>query len=68
MRVKYFSETDTAFVAFSNNVVSETKEINENINIDLDKDGNLVGMTIEHANKQANISEFSLEQVIKQAA
>ena len=68
MKVKYFAETDTAFVEFSAKGVAETKEINENIIIDLDKDGNLVGMTIEHAKDQANISEFSLEQIIKKAA
>jgi uncharacterized protein YuzE len=68
MKVKYFPETDTALVEFSNREVSETKEINENIIIDLDNEGNLVGMTIEHANKQANLSEFSIEQMIQKAA
>jgi uncharacterized protein YuzE len=68
MKVKYFPETDTAFVEFSNREVFETKEINENILIDLDNEGNLVGMTIEHANKQATISEFSIEQIAQKAA
>jgi len=68
MKVKYFPETDTAFVEFSNNSVAITKEINENIIIDLDEKGNLVGMTIEHANKQANLSEFSIEQILGHAA
>jgi uncharacterized protein YuzE len=68
MKVKYFPETDTAFVEFGNQPVAETKEINENIIIDLDEKENLVGMTIEHANKQANLSEFSIEQILKSAA
>ncbi len=49
MKIKYFSDTDTALVEFSRNEVAETKEINENIYIDLDGSGNLVAMTIEHA-------------------
>ena len=63
MKIKYFPDTDTALVEFSTNVVEETKEINEGIYIDLDKEGNLVAMTIEHAKSQANISELSFQQL-----
>jgi uncharacterized protein YuzE len=31
MKVKYFSDTDTALVEFTDNEVVETKEIGENI-------------------------------------
>jgi len=65
MKVKYFSDTDTALVEFSNRKVSETKEINENIYIDLDSAGNLVAMTIEHARKQASLPSLSYEQIEK---
>ncbi len=63
MRIKYFSDTDTALVEFSDGEVHETKEINEDIYIDLDKDGALVSMTIEHAKEQANLSELSYLQI-----
>jgi uncharacterized protein YuzE len=63
MRLKYFSGTDTAHVEFTNNEVYETKEISENIYIDLDKNGNLVNMTIEHAKANAGLSEFSFQEV-----
>ncbi|MGD9851180.1 MAG: DUF2283 domain-containing protein [Nitrospirales bacterium] len=65
MKVKYFSDTDTAYIEFSNQEVAETKDINENILIDLDKNGHLVGMTIEHADTQANLSEISFQQLTK---
>lgn len=68
MKVKYFPQTDTAFIEFGAAAVSETREINENIILDLDSDGNLVSMTIEHAKKQADIAEFSLQQVIEKVA
>ena len=61
MRIKYFSDTDTALMEFSEKEVSETKEINEDIYIDLDKVGNLVSMTIEHAKTKANLSEVSYQ-------
>ena len=63
MRIKYFADTDTALVEFSSNPVTETRDINENIYIDLDEDGNLVSMTIEHAKTQANLDEVSYQQV-----
>ena len=62
MRVKYFSDTDTALVEFDREVV-ETREIYENIYVDLDKQGNLVSMTIEHARTNARLNEFSYQEI-----
>jgi uncharacterized protein YuzE len=62
VKIKYFEDTDTALLEFSEHPVFETKEINENIYLDLDKDGNLIGMTIEHAMSQANINEVSFSR------
>ncbi|WP_333876601.1 DUF2283 domain-containing protein [Methylobacter sp.] len=68
MKIKYFEDTDTALLEFSEHPVFETKEINENIYLDLDENGNLIGMTIEHAMSQANISEVSFQQISRQVA
>ena len=59
MKVKYFSDTDTALVEFTDKEVFETKEISENVYVDLDQNGNLVNMTIEHAKANAGLWEFS---------
>jgi uncharacterized protein YuzE len=67
MKVKYFPDTDTAHVEFSTGEVQETKEISENIYVDLDEDGNLVSMTIEHAKANAGLSEFSYQEMTAQA-
>jgi len=67
MRVKYFSDTDTALVEFTDNQVIETKEISENIYIDLDKYGNLVSMTIEHARTNARLQEFSYQEIVSRS-
>jgi len=64
MRVKYFSDTDTAHLEFLDNDVYETREISENIYVDLDKNGNLVNMTIEHAKTNAGLREFSYQEMI----
>jgi len=64
MRVKYFSDTDTALVEFTDNEVAETKEISETIYVDLDGQGNLVSMTIEHARTNAGLQEFSYQEIV----
>ena len=63
MKVKYFPDTDTAHVEFTDNEAHETKEISENIYVDLDQKGNLVSMTIEHAKANADIWEFSYQEM-----
>ncbi len=67
MKIRYFSDTDTALIEFSIAPVVETKEITENLYIDLDEKGNLVSMTVEHAKEKANISEVSFLQMEKKS-
>ncbi len=63
MKIKYFPDTDTALIEFTDKEVFETKEISEDIYIDLDQDGNLVNMTIEHAKDKAGLREFSYQEM-----
>lgn len=68
MKVKYFKDTDTALLEFSDALVDETREISENVFVDLDRSGNLVSMTIEHASLAANMPQVSLEEIDASAA
>lgn len=63
MKIKYFADTDTALVEFSQTPVVETREVSEKISIDLDAQGNVVNMTIEHAKQGANLSEFAFQEM-----
>lgn len=63
MKITYFKDTDTLLINFNDNKIIETKDLNENILIELDKNGNVVSMTIEHAKQQTEISSFSFNQV-----
>jgi uncharacterized protein YuzE len=67
MKVKYFEDTDTALVEFAGREVTETREISENVYVDLDASGNLVSMTIEHARENANLPEVSYEAMVRSA-
>ena len=63
MRVKYFADTDTALLEFSTNPAVETREVSENIYVDLDDTGRVVSMTIEHAGQSANMEEFLYQRI-----
>jgi uncharacterized protein YuzE len=62
MKVIYFKDTDTAVVELIDAPVEETRELNENVYLDLDARGNLVSLTIEHARAQANLPEMLFSQ------
>jgi len=68
MKVKYFPDTDTAHVEFNDKEVYETKEISGNVYVDLDRNGNLINMTIEHAKANAGLWEFSYQEMPRQTA
>ena len=63
MRIKYFEDTDTTFVELSTKTPSETRELNENVYLDFDDEGNIVSITIEHAGRSANMEEFIYQRI-----
>jgi len=63
MKIKYFKDSDTALLEFSGAAVRETREISENVYVDLDDNGNPVSMTIEHAATLAEFPVVTLEGV-----
>ncbi len=63
MKVKYFADTDTLYVELSNSEVAETKELNENVYVDLDAEGRVVSLTIEHAKAASGKLDFSYETI-----
>ncbi len=65
MKVKYFKDTDTALLEFSDRPIQEMQAVNENICLDLEADGNLVSITIEHA---TTLSEVAVQQFDRQVA
>ena len=63
MHIKYFADTDTTLVEFSEKPPVETWELNENIYVDLDSEGLVVSLTIEHARQAACMEEFSYQRI-----
>lgn len=63
MKVKYFADTDTLLIELRSAPVVETRDLDENTLLDLDRAGNICALTIEHAKERAGIPSFSYEQV-----
>lgn len=63
MNIKYFQETDTLYIEFRKGEIAETRDLDENMVLDLDADGNVCAITVEHASERADIPHFSFEQV-----
>ena len=63
MKIKYFKDSDTALLEFSDRHIAKTREVSENIYVDLDEDGNLVSMTVEHAAERASFPEVAVEEM-----
>ena len=63
MKIKYFQDTDTLYIEFREAKVAETRELDEDTMLDLDKEGSICAITVEHAGKRADIPHFSFEQI-----
>ena len=61
MKVKYFPDTDTLLVNFSDGKIVDTRDLNEDVLVELDDAGHVVSMTIEHAKQQTDVAEFSYQ-------
>lgn len=64
MKVRYFADTDTLLIEFRDAPVTETRDLDENTLLDLDDQGNICSITVEHASKRTGAPEFSYEQVV----
>ena len=63
MKIKYFRDTDTLYIELCPAEVSETRDLDENTLLDLDGEGRLCAITIEHASNRMAIPSFSYEQI-----
>ena len=61
MKFHYYPETDSLYIDLVDRPSAESEEVRPGIVLDLDSDGNLVGIDIDNASKVANLSKFEIE-------
>ena len=63
MEIKYFPDTDTLLINFTDSAITETTDVNENALIELGEEGELVSMTIERAGYYVDLESFSYRKM-----
>jgi len=63
MKIKYFEDTDTLHIKFNDELVSVSIDLDEHMQIDLDAEGSVCKITLEHASQRTDISEFAFEKI-----
>jgi len=67
MKIEYDNEVDALYIRIQEKEVSRTKEIEEGINLDIDKDNKIIGLEIIGATEryeQKDIFNISTENLI----
>ena len=67
MKITYFEDTDTALLEIGTGSAAETREISEDVYLDLDEQGHVVSITVEHASRRGDLSEISFRRLTKRA-
>ncbi|PJZ76292.1 DUF2283 domain-containing protein [Leptospira neocaledonica] len=58
----HYPETDSIYIDLANRPSAETREVNTDLNIDLDAEGKLVGIDIHgNASQYVDLSSFQIE-------
>ena len=63
MKIRYFADTDTMLIEFRDAPVAETRDLDEDTLLDLDAQGNICSITVEHASTRADAPQFTYEQI-----
>jgi uncharacterized protein YuzE len=61
MTVRYFLDADTLLMNFSDRKAAEIRDLTEDVLVELDEQGRLVSITVEHAKEQMNATEFTYQ-------
>jgi len=63
VKLRYFEQTDTLVIEFKDTPVVESCDLDRNTVLDVDSQGNICSITIEHASEHAGVPHFSYERI-----
>ena len=64
MKVSFFADTDTLTIELKSSGVTDTRDLDENTLLDLDADGNIVSITMEHASTRTDVQNITLSGIV----
>ena len=68
MKLNYYPDTDSLYIALSPNPSAESNEVAEGVVLDFDADGRLVGIDIDNASHKLDLHELTTERIPVQAS
>ncbi len=63
MRLSYDPQTDSLYIHLSEQPSTDSDEVADNVIIDFDAQGGIVGIDVQHASQHADISRLVLEKM-----
>ena len=63
MKVSYFDDTDTLYIEFKATDIVESKDLDENTVLDVDSNGDIVAITLEHASNRTDVQHLNLSGI-----
>ena len=63
MKLHYYPETDSLYIDLSSSPSVDSQEIAENLVVDYGQDGRIVGLDIQHASLQMDLTTIDLEHL-----
>lgn len=63
MKLKYFRDTDTLYIEFQSQGIVDSRDLDENTVMDLDEEGNVCAITLEHASSRMDVEQITLEGI-----
>jgi uncharacterized protein YuzE len=58
MKLHYYPETDSLYIELKSTPGAETREIVEGLVVDLDANGDVVGLDIDHASRKLDLTKI----------
>ena len=63
MKVNYFAQTDTLYIELKPSGVAETRDLDDNTILDMDAQGNMVAITMEHASTRTDVQNLVISGI-----
>jgi uncharacterized protein YuzE len=63
MKLHYYPETDSLYIDLNANPGSDSREVADGVVLDLDADGNIVGIDIDHASTRLDLGTLEAESL-----
>lgn len=63
MKLNYHPETDSLYIDLAEQPSADSREISEGVVLDYDRDGNLVGIDIDHASRKVDLHKLILSKL-----